>query len=128
MNLFNFLNIQNSWNLDPLKGEILKDKLNEFLTHELDEIGLSNWNKDYQWSGDFNATGIKHVVEFVTLKDNSATLHFGNVYNFIPILSVDGKILSKSKRLQLYERIEAWNPSSHKKSTSNVFKISLWND
>lgn len=127
MNLLNFLNIQSTWNLHALKGERLKEILNEILSSELDGIELTEWDKNYQWSGEFNEHGVKHVLEFITLKDNKATIHFGNVYNFIPVLSSDGKILSKSKRLQLYERIDGWY-KSYQEKPSNQHEISLWNE
>lgn len=128
MNLLNFLNIQSTWNLKAIKGEILKEKLNDFIYPQFDDFGLSNWDKNYQWSGDFNENGIKHVLEFVSLKDNQGTFLYGNVYNFIPVLSVDGKILSKSKRLQLYERADDRSRSFEKRTINPPNRISLWNE
>jgi len=128
MKLLNFLNIHSSWNFDPVKTERLKEKLNEFLSPQLEEMDLPTWNKNYQWSGDFNSNGIKHVLEYVNGKDSTGAFQYGNVFSFVPNLSVDGKILSKSKRLQLYERTLGNYQSFEKKPVSPDDKISLWNE
>lgn len=127
MNLFNFFNIQNRSNMDIIIAEDLKGKLNEYLFPFLDDIGLYKWDKNYQWSGDYNINGVKPVFQFVNLKGYSGTFQYGNVFNFIPVLSNDGKVLTKSKKLQLYEMSKGWHASFENNKRTQEFRISLWN-
>jgi hypothetical protein len=128
MNLLNILNIKNSSNLDIVKVATIKNGLHTFLSPKLAEMGLIHWDKNYRWSSDYNQYGIKHVFEYVYGKGISGTFQYGNVFNFIPSFSDNGKIKMNDKHLQLFERAKGWHESFETSNRTTEYSISHWNE
>ena len=128
MNLLNILNIQNNSNLDLLKAATVKEKLDAFLTPLMNEMGLVNWDENYQWSTDFNQYGVKHIFEYVNLKGISGTFQYGNTFNFIPIINKKGKIVKNHRELQLFERTKGWHESFETLNRITDYRVSHWNE
>lgn len=128
MNLFNLLNIKNSSNLAIVKAEIVKEKLNSFLSPQMKEMGLFNWDKNYHWSSDFNEYGTKHVLEYVCTKGVSGTFQYGNFFNFIPTINEKGKVLKNHTQLQLFERAKGWHDSFETEESVKEYRVSHWNE
>ncbi len=128
MNLLNFLNIENQSNLDIIKAETIKVNLNKFLSHQIHRLGLFHWDKSFQWSGEFNQDGIKHIIEYVPLKGVSGTFQYGNSFNFIPSVNNKGKFIANHKRLQLIERTKGWQESLETSNTKTAYRVSHWNE
>jgi len=128
MNLLNFLNIKASSNFEILKAATVKNKLDEFLSSQMNEMGLVNWNKNYQWSSDFNEFGVKHVLEYISGKGISGTFQWGNVFNFIPESRNSKKNLNNKMQLQLFERTQGWHESFETELRSEKYSVSHWNE
>lgn len=128
MNLFNLLNIKNNSNLEIIKAASVKEKLNAFLAPQLNELGLIHWNKNYQWSSDFNEFGIKHIVEYISLKGVSGTFQSGNSFNFIPNLNNKGKLIENHSTLQLFERAKGWHATFESDQNKTNYRVLHWNE
>ena len=117
--------------LDEVLLEKRLEIFNEKVTPELAKIGLINWDGKYKWYSDFNADGVKHVVEYNVFKYYGGSFSYGNCFNSVPTFS--GKRLvnhktDKSTMIHFYKRLSGWQKSMELNSRENPDKISTINE
>ncbi len=119
-------------NLDEVLLEKRITIFSETITPRLAEIGLTNWDGKYIWSGDFNDDGIKHVIQYHVFKVFGGCFSYGTCYDFVPTVSSGKKLVYhktiKSVKMIYLKKFNAWEKSDNEFSPVNIDKISTVNE
>jgi len=118
MNVYSLFNIEHTSNINVPNAEKIQTILNEIVTSKLDKLGLDNKAKKYIWQSDYNASGIKKIIQF-TYRGTRGGLFVGTNFKFVPSITQNKKLAYYNHKLHLFENGDYFDKN---------YDISLWNE
>jgi len=114
MKIFDLLYFEHNSNLNVPNASTIEEVLNEIVTPEFENIGLTNRKYKYKWSSDYDTYGIKNIIQF-SYRGLYARFTIGQSFKYIP----STKILKYPKdKFHLFEDVDYFKTNK---------KLSLWN-